>query len=151
MGEAKRRRQQDEQVAARLQRRVAAGDFGAPDAAHDYCIVLDKSVDGVSALVALRSMRALAGLAPLLDGEALRVWQASSLFAYAVLHGAAAASEPARCLLAADARRLHEQVLPRALAAWRRSSRQPGLELAVEATLQQELGRVCQAILARNN
>lgn len=131
MGEAKRRKTEGLALTDGLAARRAAGEFGPPTAADRYCVVLDKSPAGATALAALRAAPVLDGLDALLATDAMRLWQASSLFAYAVLCGGAGAAE-ARCLLAADLRRLTERALPQALQRFG-GAQPPGLVLAVDA------------------
>lgn len=138
MGEAKRRKTEGQAFAERLATRRAAGDFGSPQAAQRYCIVLDKSAAGATALAALRATPLLDGLEALLATDALRFWQASPLFAYAVLCGGSGPAEP-RCLLAADLAKLTERVLPQALR--RFGADAPGLALAVDAATAAALAR----------
>lgn len=131
MGEAKRRKSQGQAFAARLTERLAAGDFGPPGAARRYCIVLDKSPVGTGALAALRATPVLDGMPELLASDALRFWQVSPLFAYALLCGGTGSAER-RCLLAADLDKLVKRSLPQALRLF--GAERPGLVAAVDAT-----------------
>ena len=130
MGEAKRRKSQGQAFAARLAERLAGGEFGPPAAARRYCIVLDKSPVGTGALAALRETPVLDGLAELLATDALRFWQASPLFAYALLCGGSGSAER-RCLLAADLDKLLARSLPQAMRLF--GAERPGLVPAVDA------------------
>lgn len=112
MGEAKRRNAQAKQVGAALRQRVAAGEFGPPGQAGDWICVIDKSAVGRELLATLRATDALAGLAPLLEDEAFRFWEASALFRFVVLCGGE--GRPAeRVAVAADRERLLGETLPR--------------------------------------
>lgn len=139
MGEAKRRKSQGQAFAARLAERLAAGDFGPPGAARRYCIVLDKSPVGSGALAALRATPLLDGLPELLATDALRFWQASPLFAYALLCGGSGPAER-RCLLAANLDKLVQRALPQALRLF--GAERPGLVTAVDAAADATLTRV---------
>ncbi|WP_157359897.1 hypothetical protein [Caldimonas brevitalea] len=114
MGEAKRRNAMAKQVADDLRRRLDAGEFGSPGKAEHYCLVLDKSSRGRDLLATLRTLSAFAGLEPLIEAEAFRVWEASKLFRFVVL--CAGEGKPdQRSLLAADLGRLLGDTLPKAL------------------------------------
>ncbi len=143
MGEAKRRNQLGRQSANALQGRIDAGEFGA--AGRDYLIVLDKSARAREALLALRTRPVLDGLAALLDGDALRVWQASTLFAYAVLCGGAGAPD-ARVLLATDRDRLVRRTLPQAAQRCALEGRWPGVLIEVDETDRSEVLRCIEGL-----
>lgn len=116
MGEGKRRKQQGRQFADALRERIAAGEFGpAGGARQGYLLVVDKSQRGKDALLALRTVGELDGLQPLLDGDALRLWEASALFRYAVLCGGTGSADR-RTLMAPDLDKLLHDALPKALA-----------------------------------
>jgi hypothetical protein len=133
MGEAKRRRKQDLQRAGALAERVQRGDFGPRAAADGYLVLLDKSAEGASALAALRSPEGsgLAGVESLWDAAPFRLWQASTLFGFALLCGGPGSAEE-RTLLAADEARLLEHALPRALRRLAALGRPPGVVWGVE-------------------
>jgi hypothetical protein len=130
MGEAKRRNQLGRQAADAIRRRVAAGEFG-PNA-DAYVLVLDRSPAVRELLGLLAADGVLAKLAPLTEAEPLRLWEASTLFRYALLCGGQGSAER-RSLLAVDLGRLIGEALPRALARVRADTgRAPGVLLAID-------------------
>lgn len=148
MGEAKRRSQLGRTATERLRQRAQDGAFGVPGAARGYLFVLDKSALGQQGLAVLKSAAGeFGGLTTLLESEAVRMWQLSSLFPFAVLHGGVAGSAP-RALLATGLERLLSDTLPRAAAsldaaagpwAW-----ELGLEAAAEAAVRPALERLAR-------
>lgn len=141
MGEAKRRGQLGRVVAAGLRERVQAGDFGPTDAAQCYLFVLDKSPVGRQLLSVLRSMtQQFTGLSALLEGEAMRLWEVSPLFPWAVLYRSASRPE---ALLASSPERLLTESLPRAAAslnaAQARWAWEAGLEGSADTSVRQFL------------
>ena len=133
MGEAKRKRHQEMQRAGALAERVQRGEFGPPSAADGYLVLLDKSAEGASALAALRVAGGggLPGVEALFEAEPFRLWEASTLFGFALLCGGAGSAEQ-RTLLAADEARLLEHALPRALRRLATLGRPPGVVWGVE-------------------
>lgn len=132
MGEAKRRKALGGQVESDLRRRLEQGDFGAPGACAACCIVVDRSVAGRDLLRVLRQSSGWGALHAVLEGEDLALWQASPLFAYAVVAGGNRVAAP-RVWLAADQGRLLGSALPQALAVLPRPF---GSVLAVEGAAQ---------------
>ena len=132
MGEAKRRNREGAQVAVGLQQRIERGEFGAdPTRAVHWLIVLDRSARGRSLLAALRQANQFVGLEPLLEGEAFRFWDASTLFEFVLLCSGDGSADR-RTLLAADAGKLLRQALPTALGRSVKGSPVPGLVTAVD-------------------
>lgn len=132
MGEAKRKGRQGQQALVVLRERIAAGEFGPPEAPAAYVVVLDKSVTARGLLLALQQAAVLPDVATLAAGEAMRVWEASPLFPYAVLCGGPGTADR-RTLLAADLDRLTAQVLPQARQRVQAAlGRAPGVLLALE-------------------
>ena len=132
MGEAKRRNREGAQVAVGLQQRIERGEFGAdPTRAVHWLIVLDRSARGRSLLAALRQGGQFVGLEPLLEGEAFRFWDASTLFEFVLLCSGDGSADR-RTLLAADAGKLLRQALPTALGRSVKGSPVPGLVTAVD-------------------
>ena len=122
MGEAKRRGQLGRQAADQLLQRVRAGDFGPT--ADGYLFMLDKSPAGQELLGVLRIVAPqLLGLSEALASDNLRLWSASPLFSFAVIHGGTA-SVMRRTRLAATLPRLIDEVLPAAVRSLR-ARRQP--------------------------
>jgi hypothetical protein len=141
MGEAKRRGQQGRLVATGLRERVLAGDFGPTDVAQGYLFVFDKSPVGRQLLSVLRTMpQDFTGLSALLEGEALRLWEVSPLFPWAVLYRSASRAE---ALLASSPERLLTESLPRAAtslsSAQARWAWEAGLEGSADASVRQLL------------
>ena len=132
MGEAKRRGQLGRVVAAGLRERVQAGDFGPTDAAQGYLFVFDKSPAGRQLLSVLRTMtQDFTGLSALLECEALRLWEVSPLFPWAVLYRSASRSE---ALLASRPERLLTESLPRAAASLTAAQARWAWEAALEGS-----------------
>ena len=134
MGEAKRKRHQEMQRAGALAERVRRGEFGPPSAVDGYLVLLDKSAEGASVLAALRAAGGgLPGVEALFEAAPFRLWEASTLFGFALLCGGAGTAEQ-RTLLAADEARLLEHALPRALRRLAALGRPPGVVWGVEPT-----------------
>jgi hypothetical protein len=133
MGEAKRKRHQEMQRTGALAERVQRGEFGPPSAPDGYLVLLDKSTEGASALAALRAAgnSGLAGAEELFEAAPFRLWQASTLFGFALLCGGAGSAEQ-RTLLAADEARLLANALPRALRRLATLGRPPGVVWGVD-------------------
>lgn len=134
MGEAKRKRHHEMQRAGALAERVQRGEFGPPSAAEGYLVLLDKSAEGAAAVAALRAAGGggLADVEALFEAAPFRLWQASTLFGFALLCGGAGSAEQ-RTLLAADEARLLEHALPRALRRLAPLGRPPGVVWGVDA------------------
>ncbi|HXD04917.1 MAG TPA: hypothetical protein VN680_02630 [Burkholderiaceae bacterium] len=132
MGEAKRRSQQSRQLADEIEQRIAAGDFGAPQDARAFCIVLDRGQRSRDMLKRVSSTPRLPTLAPLFEGEPFRLWDLSQIFRFVVLCGGEGTVQE-RTLLAADMKKLVGEVLPRAAARMRAQfGREWGSVIAVE-------------------
>ena len=149
MGEAKRRNREGAQVAVGLQQRIERGEFGTePNRATHWLIVLDRSARGRSLLTALRQGGQFVGLEPLLDGEAFRFWEASTLFEFVLLCSGEGGADR-RTLLAADAGKLLRQAVPTALGRSPKGAPVPGLVAAVdeanEARLQPGIDQVLRS------
>lgn len=139
MGEAKRRNREGAQVAFGLQQRIERGEFGAePTRATHWLIVLDRSARGRGLLTALRQGGQFVGLEPLLEGEAFRFWDASTLFEFVLLCSGEGSADR-RTLLAADAGKLLRQAVPTALGRTAKGTPVPGLVAAVDEANQARL------------
>jgi hypothetical protein len=141
MGEARRRGQVGRMVAAGLRERVLAGDFGPTDVEQGYLFVFDKSPIGRQLLSVLRTMsQDFTGLSALLEVEALRLWEVSPLFPWAVLYRSPSRSE---VLLASRPERLLTDSLPRAAvslsAARARWAWEAGLDGSADSAVRQFL------------
>ena len=129
MGEAKRKNKQARKVEDVLRERIRAGEFGEPGTLARFCVVLDKSQRAADTVKALRSLPEATAIQALMESLELQLWDASSIFPYALLVSGGGGAKD-RVLLAANLDKL-EEMLSKAYAGQSSASTSPGLLLAV--------------------
>lgn len=147
MGEAKRKNQQQQQIAGGLRERVKAGAFGAPGQVREVCFIVDKSPRGRETVALLRTMPEFASLAPRLEDEALRVWDLAAVFPFALI-GKGGEWPDGRSFVAATLDKLTQDVLPRALRQLKGPAKAIGCVVGVDPALQGEVQAVVDRFAA---
>lgn len=147
MGEAKRRNKQGKQLGQQLQERIAAGEFGPPGQPLRYCMVVDKSSRARDLVQTLEAMPAFADLMPVLQDLAFDLWEASSLFEFAVLRSGAGRPHE-RLAVAANIDKLLGDALPRVLKLQRATPGTLGLLVGTSAEHEPAILQRAEALLA---